>query len=307
MDIEKIEQLTHDIYHNAEITPPTNAWDKISQRMAAPQPMPQSKSHKGLWWSVGTASALILAVALITLQPNSDPASLSQTNELVANIPTSNPSQQSSLSSEVDSRPVVETLSSTPTPQSSATTSSIDKSAKVLTPSEPQQQTIAIPQSTEPKAHDLSTPAKTTPEPTIVTHTEKSKPASQPSPTPKTSSPTSVIQPSSTSVHPQTASSSPKSEPVQTASTASPSLNIAIPNLISPNFDGINDCWIINDLSQYSDVHVQIFTAKSKKIYENSHYNNQFCGDDLPDGQYFYVISVRSINFSRRGVLIIRR
>ncbi len=82
---------------------------------------------------------------------------------------------------------------------------------------------------------------------------------------------------------------------------------INIPNVITPNGDGFNDCWRIPDLEQYSHVVVQIFTAKSQRIYSSSDYHGEFCGADLPEGNYFYVIRISDINYSRRGVLVIKR
>ena len=82
---------------------------------------------------------------------------------------------------------------------------------------------------------------------------------------------------------------------------------INIPNVITPNGDGFNDCWRIPDLEQYSHVAVQIFTAKSQRIYSSNDYHGEFCGADLPEGNYFYVIRISDINYSRRGVLVIKR
>lgn len=82
---------------------------------------------------------------------------------------------------------------------------------------------------------------------------------------------------------------------------------INIPNIVSPNGDGINDCWIIKDLHQFRQVHVQIFTANGRRVFSSERYHDEFCGDDMPDGNYFYVLVVSDINYSRRGVVVIRR
>jgi len=82
---------------------------------------------------------------------------------------------------------------------------------------------------------------------------------------------------------------------------------LVIPNLITPNGDGYNDCWAIPDLSQYGRVQVQIYTAQSRRVFASNDYRGDFCGDDLPDGNYFYVLTIREIQYSRRGVLVIKR
>ncbi|MBQ7279138.1 MAG: gliding motility-associated C-terminal domain-containing protein [Bacteroidales bacterium] len=84
-------------------------------------------------------------------------------------------------------------------------------------------------------------------------------------------------------------------------------IEIFIPNILTPNGDGYNDCWVIPDLAGYGRVAVQIYTAQSKRVYVSDDYRGDFCGDDLPSGNYFYVLTLREHNYSRRGVLVIKR
>ena len=81
---------------------------------------------------------------------------------------------------------------------------------------------------------------------------------------------------------------------------------IPIPNILTPNGDGYNDCWVIPDLEQYGKAQVQIFTVHSKRVFYTGNYRNDFCGAGLPDGDYFYIIVFRDINVTRRGVLVIQ-
>ena len=82
---------------------------------------------------------------------------------------------------------------------------------------------------------------------------------------------------------------------------------LLIPTLLTPNGDGINDCWVIPDLEQYGQVQLQIYTAQSQRVYSNNDYHNDFCGNGLPEGNYFYVLVLRDYNYSRRGVFVIRK
>lgn len=84
-------------------------------------------------------------------------------------------------------------------------------------------------------------------------------------------------------------------------------ISIMIPNILTPNGDGINDCWMIPDLAKFGKVSVQIFTAQRKRVYASDEYRGDFCGDDLPSGNYFYVLTIRKNNYVRRGVLVIQR
>lgn len=81
---------------------------------------------------------------------------------------------------------------------------------------------------------------------------------------------------------------------------------ISIPNILTPNGDGANDCWVIPDLEQYGQVQVRIYTARRQKVYTSNGYNNDFCGAGLPDGNYFYEMAFRDYSVVRRGVLVIK-
>lgn len=84
-------------------------------------------------------------------------------------------------------------------------------------------------------------------------------------------------------------------------------MDLTIPNVITPNGDGFNDCWQIPNLHQFGTVQLQIYSAQSQRVYTSPDYHGEFCGDNLPTGNYFYVIVIREISASRRGVLVIKR
>ena len=84
------------------------------------------------------------------------------------------------------------------------------------------------------------------------------------------------------------------------------SVNIIIPNIITPNYDNHNDCWKISGIENYYNVHVVIATRTGLIIYENRRYDNSWCPTDIPDGTYFYAITIISHNYHKKGVLEIR-
>lgn len=73
--------------------------------------------------------------------------------------------------------------------------------------------------------------------------------------------------------------------------------DVDVPNVITPNNDGINDCWIIPGLEKYNSVHVVVVAPNGKKVYENKKYDNSWCPTDLPDGSYFYFVQIRDGNY----------
>ena len=63
-----------------------------------------------------------------------------------------------------------------------------------------------------------------------------------------------------------------------------------IPNVFTPNSDGINDYWKIDDLEKYISNEIIIFDRWGKKVYQANEYQNNWDGGRLGDGVYFYVL-----------------
>ncbi len=78
---------------------------------------------------------------------------------------------------------------------------------------------------------------------------------------------------------------------------------IAIPNTFTPNNDGINDLWLIDNLAGYSNCTVQVFTRTGQKVYESRGYKNPwnglYKGKKLTTDTYFYIIE---LNNGSRGI-----
>lgn len=65
-------------------------------------------------------------------------------------------------------------------------------------------------------------------------------------------------------------------------------------NLMTPNADGANDTWIIENIWEYPDCKVQIFNEWGQTVFETEGYQNDFDGiydgKPLPEGSYYYHI-----------------
>jgi gliding motility-associated-like protein len=61
-----------------------------------------------------------------------------------------------------------------------------------------------------------------------------------------------------------------------------------IPNGITPNNDGFNDTWIIEDLPE--NTKVKIFNRWGDKVFSSDNYLGEWDGGDLPSGAYYYII-----------------
>ena len=75
---------------------------------------------------------------------------------------------------------------------------------------------------------------------------------------------------------------------------------VDVPQGLSPNGDGFNDCLILDHLEDREDiVKAEVFNRYGTKVYELNDYVDQWCGTDqdgtiLPVGTYFYIIYFNS-------------
>ena len=75
---------------------------------------------------------------------------------------------------------------------------------------------------------------------------------------------------------------------------------ISVPQGISPNDDGINDFFVIDNILAYPETQIMIFNRWGAKVYEDADYQNDWAGqsqnglnvggDQLPEGTYYYQI-----------------
>lgn len=82
------------------------------------------------------------------------------------------------------------------------------------------------------------------------------------------------------------------------------------PNVFSPNGDQFNETWVIPTIDFFPDNNVKVYNRWGKLVYEQDNYSNgqAWDGQDLPEGTYFYVITlnVQGNNVHRGSVTIIR-
>ncbi len=84
-----------------------------------------------------------------------------------------------------------------------------------------------------------------------------------------------------------------------------------VPNIITPNGDGKNDCFTLSSLIDFTKcMNVLIYNRWGEKMFETSSANNCWNGkntngNDVPDGTYFYVLEVNGKKF--QGTVAVMR
>jgi outer membrane protein len=64
---------------------------------------------------------------------------------------------------------------------------------------------------------------------------------------------------------------------------------IMIPNVITPNGDGINDYFQITNIDYYPNSEIKIYNRWGKRVYESQNYQGDWDGEGLDEGTYYYI------------------
>ena len=85
--------------------------------------------------------------------------------------------------------------------------------------------------------------------------------------------------------------------------------NITPSNLLTPNGDGENDIWTIENLASYPVNKIVILDRSGRIVYSKTGYTNdwngQYNGAGLPEGTYYYVITLNNGAGEKKGFISI--
>jgi len=84
-----------------------------------------------------------------------------------------------------------------------------------------------------------------------------------------------------------------------------------ITSLFTPNGDGINDTWYLENIQEFPDNEVIVYNVYGQEVFHKKAYSNEWKGTyngvDLPDGTYFYVLIFDSGDTVFKGSIDILR
>ena len=84
-----------------------------------------------------------------------------------------------------------------------------------------------------------------------------------------------------------------------------------VSNVLTPNGNGINDTWHIQNIENLGDCTVRVFDRWGKEVYSQVGYQNDWSGysgtDILPDGTYYYLVTFKGSDKVYQGALNILR
>lgn len=86
---------------------------------------------------------------------------------------------------------------------------------------------------------------------------------------------------------------------------------VEVPNVFTPNNDGINDKWAIRYIENYTQCKVNVFSRTGAVVYNSVGYRDawdgKLNGQELPVGTYYYLIDLKDGNKPLSGSLTLIR
>lgn len=86
---------------------------------------------------------------------------------------------------------------------------------------------------------------------------------------------------------------------------------IKVPNAFTPNNDGINDTWVLGNLSDYADATVEIYNRYGQVVHranaQTRPWDGTYKGSPLPVATYYYIIDLRNNTAPIKGSVTIIR
>ena len=77
--------------------------------------------------------------------------------------------------------------------------------------------------------------------------------------------------------------------------------SIFIPNVITPNSDGLNDTFVIDKL--FGETNLYVYNRWGREVFTAEPYDNSWRGDSVSEGVYYYTVSNKCLNKPLQGLI----
>ena len=86
--------------------------------------------------------------------------------------------------------------------------------------------------------------------------------------------------------------------------------NVIISNIMTPNNDGYNDRWIVQNIENYPNTTVIVVNREGQQVFKSDSYDNNWDGintngKNLPDGTYYYIVKFQNSDKLYKGAITI--
>ena len=84
---------------------------------------------------------------------------------------------------------------------------------------------------------------------------------------------------------------------------------LRIPNVITPNGDGVNDEWIIENIELFPEAHIYVYNRWGQLLYHDrgngERWDGSYRGHFVPSGVYMYIIKLESVEETYEGTVTV--
>jgi gliding motility-associated-like protein len=78
---------------------------------------------------------------------------------------------------------------------------------------------------------------------------------------------------------------------------------IVVPNVFTPNGDGYNQYFFIPKIELYTECELTVIDRWGITVFRSTRYSNDWDGDDLSSGVYYYVLDLKKRNTILKGIV----
>ena len=83
--------------------------------------------------------------------------------------------------------------------------------------------------------------------------------------------------------------------------------DVVVPNIFTPGTGDQNATFAIINLERYPNSNLQIFNRWGEKVYFSTNYQNDWNGGNMPDGTYYYILTLENLVVKKGFVTIVRK